>query len=92
MTTTTIESVVPVARNAASIEPNEPSTGIRWSSDGEQWVDLAFDELTSEKLMDIYMQAFGDDGLDEMPPIVPERCPECFMAIGDLEEHHCIRR
>lgn len=58
-----------------------------------QWADIA---LTSEQLMDIYVGAFVDEDIDEsdeMPPIVLERCPDCLMKIGDLEEHDdCIRR
>lgn len=55
-------------------------------------VGIEPDELTSSALMAIYMDAFGGDDDDEMPPIVAKRCEKCFMKIGDLEEHHCIRR
>lgn len=50
------------------------------------------DELTSDELMRIYMEAWGGDDDDEMPPIVAKRCDECFMKIDELDEHHCIRR
>ena len=77
-----------ITTNAASIALN----GLVTEIDDEPWVDLVIDAYAAGELMDIYVGAFIDDELDEMPPIVAQRCTECFMLIDEFEEHHCIRR